>query len=171
MSVSSDPEEPANARSRQEGRMAQEAQMSPGLRESQEATVSAEIGTNEADRPRRTIVTGPRMVPSAEEALLMPSGSRPRPAQAHSEVDSLRKAQLRLAFVLAGLFIAVLAGAFLILALSEPTAERKLLGIPLGWLIPGVAFYPLMLVAAWVYMRRTARYEQQYRESTAGTAS
>lgn len=43
-------------------------------------------------------------------------------------------------------------------------AAKRVAGIPLGWLLPGVAVYPLLWCLGWWYVRRAERNERAFAE-------
>ncbi|HEY8472397.1 MAG TPA: hypothetical protein VIL37_07130 [Natronosporangium sp.] len=74
----------------------------------------------------------------------------------------LVRAQLALALRLA-VVVAVGLGALpLLFATAPDTAEVKLFGIHLPWLLLGVAPYPFLVVIGWVYVRLSERNEQDF---------
>jgi hypothetical protein len=79
-------------------------------------------------------------------------------------VRSLIRSQLRLALVVAGGFLVILAAFPLILAAVPGLAETRLAGIPFGWLLLGVGIYPVIGLSAWLFVRSAARNEARYRD-------
>ena len=79
-------------------------------------------------------------------------------------MGSLLREQLRLALgVLAGL--AVTLGALPLAFHAVPAlTDVHLVGVPLGWLLLGVAAYPWLLVLGWLYVRRAERNEADFAE-------
>ena len=78
-------------------------------------------------------------------------------------VQSLMRAQLRLA----GYVVLLLAGSIGLLPVLLrilPADRLHLLGVPLPWLLLGVAVYPWLLVLAWWYVRRAERNEAAFVE-------
>jgi hypothetical protein len=76
-------------------------------------------------------------------------------------VQSLMRAQLRLA----GYVVLLLAGSIGLLPvvfLLLPVDGVHLLGVPLSWLLLGVAVYPLLLALAWWYVRRAEQNEAAF---------
>ncbi|MDQ3629336.1 MAG: DUF485 domain-containing protein [Actinomycetota bacterium] len=80
---------------------------------------------------------------------------------------SLVRSQLRLALVV----IAVVAGSLLCLpllfALAPDVAERPVAGIPLAWLLLGLSVYPVLVAAAWWYVRAAERAEAEFSDLVA----
>ncbi|TQJ35962.1 DUF485 domain-containing protein [Arthrobacter sp. SLBN-122] len=101
-----------------------------------------------------------------------PAGRRPlesREAAQDSEVGqvfvrSLIRSQLRLALVVAGGFLLILAAFPLILVMVPGLAETRIAGIPFGWLLLGAGMYPVIGLSAWLYVRTAARNEARYRD-------
>jgi hypothetical protein len=78
-------------------------------------------------------------------------------------VQSLMRAQLRLAaYVVVAL--AVTLGGLPLLFRLVPVGRVHLLGVPLTWLLLGVAVYPWLLVLAWWYVRRAERNEAAFED-------
>jgi hypothetical protein len=78
-------------------------------------------------------------------------------------VKSLMRAQLRLAasvVLLLAATLGVLPVAFRVL----PLDRVHLLGVPLPWLLLGVAVYPWLLWLAWWYVRRAERNEMAFED-------
>jgi len=75
---------------------------------------------------------------------------------------SLMRSQLRLAFAVTtvvGLTIGVVPVLF---ALVPSTKSAQVLGIPLPWLLLGVAVYPCLVALGWLYVRVAERIEQTF---------
>jgi hypothetical protein len=68
-------------------------------------------------------------------------------------VQSLMRAQLRLAGYVV-LLLAATVGLLPVVFLVLPVDDVHLLGVPLSWLLLGVAVYPLLLAIGWWYVRR-----------------
>lgn len=79
-------------------------------------------------------------------------------------VQSLIRSQLRLAIVVAGGFLVILAAFPLILAAVPGLAETRVAGIPFSWLLLGTGIYPVMGLAAWLFVRSAQRNEARYRD-------
>jgi Protein of unknown function, DUF485 len=79
-------------------------------------------------------------------------------------VRSLIRSQLRLALVVAGGFLLILAAFPLILVVVPGLAGTRIAGIPFGWLLLGVGIYPVIGLSAWLYVRTAARNEARYRD-------
>ena len=116
----------------------------------------------------RVRVTAPLASPRSPEA-----GGRStlesREAAQDSEVGqvfvrSLIRSQLRLALVVAGGFLLILAAFPLILVVVPGMAETRIAGVPFDWLLLGAGIYPVIGLSAWLYVRTAARNEARYRD-------
>ncbi len=76
-------------------------------------------------------------------------------------VQSLMRAQLRLAGYVV-LLLAASIGLLPVVFQLLPVSHVHLLGIPLPWLLLGVAVYPWLLGLAWWYVRRAERNEAAF---------
>lgn len=76
-------------------------------------------------------------------------------------VQSLMRAQLRLAGYVV-LLLAASLGLLPVLFRALPVDHVHLLGVPLPWLVLGVAVYPWLLVLAWWYVRRAEHNEADF---------
>jgi hypothetical protein len=75
---------------------------------------------------------------------------------------SLLREQLRLGVSLLGV-VALLLGALpLMFALAPGLGRLRILGMPLPWLLLGAAVYPVLLAAAWWYIRLAERNEGDF---------
>ena len=79
-------------------------------------------------------------------------------------VRSLIRSQLRLALVVAGGFLLILAAFPLVLLAVPGLADAPGAGIPFGWLLLGAGIYPVIGLSAWLYVRTAARNEARYRD-------
>jgi hypothetical protein len=115
--------------------------------------------------PRRVRVVSPRT--RATRA----SASRP----VRHEIDeqtilgevymrSLVRLQLRLAIGVCLIFAVLLGGLPLMLTLEPELSEVYVLGLPLPWLLLGVVVYPVLIAAAWLYVRQAERNERDFAE-------
>jgi hypothetical protein len=111
--------------------------------------------------PERVRVTGPpRRRAPVGRASDIDAGTR----LGGVYMRSLLREQLRLALgVLAvmGLTIGLLPLAFY---LAPGLSDVRLLGMPLGWLLLGVAVYPALVALGWAYVRRAERNERDFAE-------
>jgi hypothetical protein len=109
----------------------------------------------------RVRVTGP---PRRRRALNRPVDLEQDTRLAGVYLSSLLREQLWLALRL----LAVLAVAVGLLpalfALVPSLADVRVLGLPLAWLVVGVAVYPLLLGLGWRYVRTAERNEDAFAE-------
>lgn len=83
-------------------------------------------------------------------------------------VDSLMRAQLRLALIV-GLVAAVGIGGFPLLLLLVPSARTlTILGVPFPWLVLGVLVYPAVWGLARFHDRQAARIEAEFANEVEG---
>ena len=116
-------------------------------------------------RPRRIRVTSPRT--SAARRPIIPTGTREIDEQTRlGEVymHSLIQSQLRLALAVIGGAAVVLGGIPLLFTLFPATRRVDVLGLPLPWLLLGVVVYPVVYVAARIYVRNAERIEAEFTE-------
>jgi hypothetical protein len=111
--------------------------------------------------PERVRVTGPpRRRPPAGRTSDIDAGTR----LGGVYMRSLLREQLRLALgvlTVMALTIGLLPLAFY---LAPGLSDVRLLGMPLGWLLLGVAVYPALVALGWVYVRRAERNERDFAE-------
>jgi hypothetical protein len=79
-------------------------------------------------------------------------------------VNQLVRVQLILAIRLMALTVAVVGSIPLMLWLAPSLGRIGVLGVPLPWLLLGLAVYPFFLAVAWSYNRRVDRNEQDFAE-------
>lgn len=103
------------------------------------------------------------------------AGRRSRPSTGTEEIDaqtsvgevymrSLMRSQLRVAIVV---FIAIgvgIGGLPLLFWFAPDATSVDVFGVPLAWLVLGVAVYPTLVVAGWLYVRQAERNERQFTE-------
>ena len=77
---------------------------------------------------------------------------------------SLVRLQLRLALGVCLLLAVLLGGLPLVTALAPQLFDARLIGLPLTWLLLGVAVYPLLLLGGWLYVRQAERNERDFVE-------
>jgi hypothetical protein len=77
---------------------------------------------------------------------------------------SLVRLQLRLAIGVCLIFAVLLGGLPLVLTLEPQLADVHVLGLPLPWLLLGVVVYPVLIAAAWLYVRQAERNERDFSE-------
>lgn len=79
-------------------------------------------------------------------------------------MHSLVQSQLRLTLaVIAGVLV-ILGSIPLLFWLVPPTRTLLVLGLPLPWVILGILVYPVVYVAARIYVRQAERIETEFTE-------
>jgi hypothetical protein len=78
-------------------------------------------------------------------------------------VQSLIRAQLRVAIVSAASFAILLAATTAALALVPEVRTATVGGIPIVWIVLGAAVYPVVLLIAVLFVRAADRNEARYR--------
>ncbi|WBB61416.1 hypothetical protein O7599_02330 [Streptomyces sp. WMMC500] len=75
---------------------------------------------------------------------------------------SLIRTQLRLAALVVGALAAVLGVLPVLLATVPSVRDATLAGVPVPWLVIGVAVHPVILALAWVYQRQARKNEAEF---------
>ncbi len=111
---------------------------------------------------RRVRVTSPRG-----------SAGRRRVPSVRSEIDaqtqlgevymrSLIRSQLRLALEVIGVLAATVGLLPALFVLVPGTRTASVVGVPLPWLLLGLAVYPCLIGLGWLYVRRAERNERAF---------
>jgi hypothetical protein len=117
------------------------------------------------DGPRRVRVTSPRT--SAVRRTTGPTGTREIDEQTRvGEVymSSLIQSQLRLALLVIAGTAVTLGSLPLLFFLVPATRTFGVFGIPLPWVLLGIVVYPVVYVAARIYVRNAERIETEFTE-------
>ncbi|GAB3813685.1 hypothetical protein [Kribbella italica] len=117
------------------------------------------------ESPRRVRVTSPRT--SAARRTSGHTGTREIDEQTRvGEVymNSLIQSQLRLALVVIGATAVILGSLPLLFWLVPATRTLGVFGIPLPWVLLGIVVYPVVYVAARIYVRNAERIEAEFTE-------
>lgn len=77
---------------------------------------------------------------------------------------ALLRAQLRLGLTVAGVVLGLLATLPLLFAVVPQVSDVEVFGVPLPWVVLGGGVYPLLVTAAWVYVRGAERVERDFAE-------
>lgn len=115
--------------------------------------------------PRRVRVTSPRT--SAARRPIMPTGTREIDEQTRLGqvyMQSLIQSQLRLTLAVIGGVVLVLGSLPLLFWLVPPARTLSVFGLPLPWVILGILVYPVVYVAARIYVRNAERIEAEFTE-------
>lgn len=116
----------------------------------------------EGGPPRRVRVTSPRTL-----------AGRPRRVRVTSEIDAqtrigelymiaLLRAQLRLAGRVILALMVLVGGIPLAYSRFPALDDARVLGMPLAWLLLGIAVYPVMVLLGWLYVRSAERNEKDF---------
>jgi hypothetical protein len=120
------------------------------------------------EEPRRVRVTGPprRRTPA----------TRTRDIDTDTRLGgvylrSLLREQLQLAARILALLVLGMGLLPLLFHLFPGLASVQVAGLPLAWLLLGVAAYPFLVLLGWLYVRRSERIELDFAELVDGTAT
>lgn len=118
--------------------------------------------------PQRVRVTGPprRTAPLA----------RTRDIDAETRLGgiymaSLLREQLWLALRILTVLVVTVGSLPLVFHLAPRLSDVRLLGVPLAWLLLGVAVYPLLVFLGWRYIRRAESNERNFAELMGGAVA
>ncbi|WP_407562692.1 hypothetical protein [Streptomyces sp. 184] len=75
---------------------------------------------------------------------------------------SLMRTQLRLAAFVVGALAVVLGALPVLLATVPSVRDSTFAGVPVPWLVIGVAVHPVILALAWVYQRQARKNEAEF---------
>lgn len=121
-----------------------------------------------ARRPQRATVAHPRTLaarsghlPGALRTPLTDDFGRQTPL-GDVYLRSLMRTQLRLGLAVVGVLVAVLAGLPFLFVAVPWLRDAHALGVPLPWLVIGVAVHPVLLLLALVYLRQARRNERDF---------
>ncbi len=143
--------------------MTDEASVPDGLPD--ERVVVASESTESETPPTRVLVVRD---PTRTQRLRPVREIAERTTIGEAYLGSLVRTQLTLALRLLAVAAVALAGVPLMMWLEPSLRRVKVAGVPLGWLIVGVGFYPLFLFLAFVFIRRTERNEAEFIELVTG---
>jgi len=107
--------------------------------------------------------------------ITAPRATRPRRTTVASEIDaqsevgeifmrSLMRSQLRLALTTLTLLVITVAAWPALFALFPSLRRAHVVGMPLPWLVLGVAVYPVLIALGWAHARRAEHHEQVFGE-------
>jgi hypothetical protein len=116
---------------------------------------------SQADPPERVRVSGPprRRTPAARTTDI---DAETRLGDMY--MGSLLREQLRLALGVLTVLALTVGLLPLLFHLVPGLSGVGVLGLPLGWLLLGVAVYPWLLALGWAYVRRAERNEDDFTE-------
>ena len=112
--------------------------------------------------PRRLAAHPRRPAPPLPDRCVARSTSRRSLGDVY--MRSLVRLQLRLAIGVCLIMAVLLGGLPLLLVLEPELSDVEVRGIPLPWLLLGVVVYPVLVGAAWLYVRQAERNERDFAE-------
>lgn len=115
-----------------------------------------------ATPPRRVTVTSPRMHARHSVRTTAMHEIDEQTELGEVYVRSMMRAQLRLALFLLATLGLLFGGLPLLLALAPSLQTERVLGLPLPWLLLGVAVYPVLTAAGWLYVHQAERNERDF---------
>lgn len=83
-------------------------------------------------------------------------------------LDSLIRTQFTLGMRFLAAVVVALGGVPVAFWLEPRLRTVRFAGIPIAWIIVGVAFYPMLLLMAWLFLRRVERNETDFVELVTG---
>lgn len=116
----------------------------------------------------RVRVTGPPRHDAASRTASRLGDVTEQTALGDLYLRSLLTEQLRLALRVIGVLVLTLGLVPLLFHLAPSLADRRLLGLPLPWLVLGVFVYPFLLLLGWRYVRRAERNERVFADLVGG---
>lgn len=116
--------------------------------------------------PSRVRVTGP---PRRRQAAQRPVDLRAESPLSEVYLDSLLAAQLRLAARILVLLALAVGSLPLVFFVLPHLAEVHVVGLPLSWLVLGLAVYPFLALLGWRYVVRAERNERDFVDLTRGS--
>jgi len=115
--------------------------------------------------PQRVRVTAPRTAVRPVAGSLSPRREiDEQTGVGEVYMRSLVRAQLRLGLSVLAVAAIALGSLPLIFTAEPQLGTMRVLTVPLPWLIVGVSLYPLLLLAAWWYVRGAERAERDFAE-------
>ncbi|GAA2121950.1 hypothetical protein GCM10009802_25600 [Streptomyces synnematoformans] len=109
----------------------------------------------------RTLAARSSQPPPGSRALVADDLGRQTPL-GDVYLRSLIRTQLRLAALVVGALAAVLGLLPVLLATVPSVRDTTLAGVPVPWLVIGVAVHPVILALAWVYQRQARKNEAEF---------
>ncbi|WP_370890990.1 hypothetical protein [Janibacter sp. GXQ6167] len=117
---------------------------------------------NQSIPPARVRVTASRQRPRAPRRRSVRDEIDEQSPLGATYVDSLIRAQRRLALRTLGLGAAALGALPLLFAIIPATRELTIAGVLFPWLVLGIAIYPAAIITARAYTRAAERIERQF---------
>jgi hypothetical protein len=119
-------------------------------------------------RPHRVTVVHPRTLafrtgqPPADPRTPVTDDLRRQTPLGDVYLRSLMRIQLRLALAVVGVLITLLGVLPFLFVTSPSLRDAAVAGVPVPWLVIGVAVHPVILVLALVYLRQARRNERDF---------
>lgn len=115
-----------------------------------------------AQPPRRVTVTSPRTRAARAAPVRVTRDIDEQTALGEVWMRALLRTQLRLAVTVTGVVMGLLGSLPLVFRLLPEVRSTGLLGLPVPWLVLGVLVYPLLVAAAWLFVRQAERNERDF---------
>ena len=114
--------------------------------------------------PRRVRVTSPRTGATRRRRVTGASEIDAQTDLGEVYMSSLLRSQLRLALLVLGAVVVLVAGLPLVFTLFPGLVDVHVLGMPLPWVLLAFAVYPVLLGLGWLYVRAAERNERDFAE-------
>jgi hypothetical protein len=114
--------------------------------------------------PRRVRVTSPRTGATRRRRVTGASEIDAQTDLGEVYMTSLLRSQLRLALLVLGAVVVLVAGLPLVFTLFPGLVDVQVLGMPLPWVLLAFAVYPVLLGLGWLYVRAAERNERDFAE-------
>jgi hypothetical protein len=114
--------------------------------------------------PRRVRVTRPRTGATRRRRVTGASEIDAQTELGEVYMTSLLRSQLRLALLVLGAVVVLVAGLPLVFTAFPGLVEVQVLGMPLPWVLLAFAVYPVLLGLGWLYVRAAERNERDFAE-------
>ncbi|QWZ07449.1 hypothetical protein KRR39_18675 [Nocardioides panacis] len=114
--------------------------------------------------PRRVRVTSPRTGATRRRRVTGASEIDAQTDLGEVYMTSLLRSQLRLALLVLGAVVVLVAGLPLVFTVFPGLVDVQVLGMPLPWVLLAFAVYPVLLGLGWLYVRAAERNERDFAE-------
>ena len=114
--------------------------------------------------PQRVRVTSPRTTarPHRRRTTLQEIDEETSIGEVY--MRSLMRSQLRLALEVVVALTVTVGGLPLVFAVFPQINDAAVMGIPLPWILLGIAVYPVLFLLGWIYIRQSERTERDFAE-------
>jgi hypothetical protein len=113
---------------------------------------------------RRVRVTSPRTGATRRRRVTGASEIDAQTDLGEVYMTSLLRSQLRLALLVLGAVVVLVAGLPLVFTVFPGLVDVRVLGMPLPWVLLAFAVYPVLLGLGWLYVRAAERNERDFAE-------